>query len=380
MATCLHPSLLLAPIAPRLLELALRLPVRLEVHLCLAADVVTPTLTKAVVANLQTQYLAVLNASTQSSAEAQQPSPTAGTAATPAKASATGKQLPASASAASAASTTVVATPATPANTRVLTSLCVVTSVDELVLLAADVHSLQRWLAKKFQQTAASRLLELAVKPHDGESSQQAQAVVVACAERQLRRLEDLRAAVWAKACALLAADCKKHLAGVRVIAGKYRMTNKPPPETHSGYVELIFQPLRQFLDRHERLVDQFASRRDAVGSSDRWDKELVEDVTTAFLQQVQSLMETVKQMDSALQRRSKLRQSGAGAASADASGRGSGAAALADSEKIALQVFLDVREFAAEIQKLGVDPQEVLAYRLLTEEVAEAGKLVGGA
>ena len=43
----------------------------------------------------------------------------------------------------------------------------------------------------------------------------------------------------------LLAQDCKKALSSIKAIAGKYRMTNKPPPNKASSYVETIFQPIR---------------------------------------------------------------------------------------------------------------------------------------
>ena len=63
--------------------------------------------------------------------------------------------------------------------------------------------------------------------------------------QQQQNCLHGTRVAVWSRVCFLLAADCKKGLAAVKAVAAKYRMTNKPPPEAHSPYVEVILQPFR---------------------------------------------------------------------------------------------------------------------------------------
>jgi hypothetical protein len=77
--------------------------------------------------------------------------------------------------------------------------------------------------------------------------------------------------------------------------------------------------------------------------------------------------METVKQMDSALQRRAKARQSSTAAATA----------AMSDSEKIALQVSLDVAAFGREVSSLlpGIDMNTLPAFRNLSAIVAEETK-----
>lgn len=79
---------------------------------------------------------------------------------------------------------------------------------------------------------------------------------------------------------------------------------------------------------------------------------------------QVQALMETVKQMDSALQRRSKLRT----AAPAGSS--------MADSDKIAQQLFLDVRAFSEVVRALTPAEDSIPSYEALLAEVAPADKI----
>ena len=81
---------------------------------------------------------------------------------------------------------------------------------------------------------------------------------------------------------------------------------------------------------------------------------------------QVQALMETVRQMDSALQRRSKLR---------NAAPTGTN---MSDSDKISLQLYLDVKAYTDAVSVLsplsGAAP--VPSLTSLLAEVAPAEKL----
>lgn len=86
------------------------------------------------------------------------------------------------------------------------------------------------------------------------------------------------------------------------------------------------------------------------------WLLALVQDVTVSFGEQVSALIDTVKQMDSTLQRRSKLQQ-------AQATGSTGGANNMSDSEKIALQIKLDIQAYGKEIGSLQVDPSSVPAF-----------------
>ena len=80
---------------------------------------------------------------------------------------------------------------------------------------------------------------------------------------------------------------------------------------------------------------------------------------------QVQALMETVKQMDSALQRRSKLRTAASTVTN------------MSDSDKISLQLFLDVRAYGEVAYALGPKGMSMPSYIALMAEVAPAEKLL---
>ena len=98
-----------------------------------------------------------------------------------------------------------------------------------------------------------------------------------------------------------------------------------------------------------------------------RWEAGVLEDVTAGYLMQVQALMETVKQMDSALQRRSKLRTAAAASTSIN----------MADSDKIAVQLFLDVKAYGEAVDSLNKQGDSIPSFAALLAEIAPAEKLL---
>jgi len=131
----------------------------------------------------------------------------------------------------------------------------------------------------------------------------------------------------------------------VRAIAARFRMTNKAAPEAPSAYVDTVLRPMRNFTKRHPTVLPVLlGGATGSAGGTVGWARVVLEAVSTCYSVQVQSLMETVRAMDTTLQsRRSKLTQ-------------GQGVAAgvgLTDSDKINLQVKLDVRAYAAEVRGL---------------------------
>jgi hypothetical protein len=132
-------------------------------------------------------------------------------------------------------------------------------------------------------------------------------------------------------------------------------MTNKPPPDTHSSYVDVINSPIKTFRERFGVVLCMVCGGASGVES---WYFGLLEEVALSFLQQVQQLMDTVRMMDSALQRRSKVTSAGVSGSSTNAN--------MTDSEKIALQVQLDVLAFGVDVSSLGVDANELPSYKAL--------------
>lgn len=127
----------------------------------------------------------------------------------------------------------------------------------------------------------------------------------------------------------------------------------------------------RTFLEKHSTSAINLVPP--STVKLDSWTRSIVETVTNAYCQQVQELMETAQQMDSALQRRSKLRAGGAQGTPGTAS------STLTDSEKIALQMLLDVEHFGAILRDMlvGVEPMELLSYQKLMHEVNEGKRII---
>jgi hypothetical protein len=131
-------------------------------------------------------------------------------------------------------------------------------------------------------------------------------------------------------------------------------MTNRPAPTSPSTYVDTIFVPLKAFFTQYESSTGAFAPRgqpgAQALAGEDPaapWDVRVVEEVTATFCLHVASVLETAKQMDSALSRRVRA-TAGKGAA-----GAGPGGETVSDSEKINLQLHLDVEAYTAAVQGL---------------------------
>jgi hypothetical protein len=83
--------------------------------------------------------------------------------------------------------------------------------------------------------------------------------------------------------------------------------------------------------------------------------KFIVRNIAQSFYDQVVTLLGTVKQMDTALQRRAAVK-----------SAQKPGTESLSDSDKIGLQVKLDVESFGEEIKQLGVDPSQISIFMKL--------------
>jgi hypothetical protein len=127
----------------------------------------------------------------------------------------------------------------------------------------------------------------------------------------------------------------------------------------------------RLFLEKYGENVSKKLPPNsvDLVG----WSRAIVEHVTSSYTQQVQELMETAQQMDTALQRRSKLRST-----PAQGTPGAVNAASMTDSEKIALQMLLDVQHFGAIVRDVcGIDPMELPSYQKLMHEVTEGKRII---
>lgn len=114
-------------------------------------------------------------------------------------------------------------------------------SAKELIMLVDDTGSLAQCLVGPFCNEGEARMLDLL----HSKSCPSSQSPIRRCLTLQSDKLNSLRERVWVETCRLLSLECKDNLLGIKGVASKYRMTNKPPPNAPSPYVETIFKPIR---------------------------------------------------------------------------------------------------------------------------------------
>lgn len=121
-------------------------------------------------------------------------------------------------------------------------------------------------------------------------------------------------------------------------------MTNKPPPTAASPYIAEAFEPLQSFKMKHGITASASASVTEAAEKSDRelWVTQIVEHLCGGLRGRVLALIDTVRSMDAALSKRAGRGKASLGAAV--------GSGSMSDSEKILLQLFLDVEAFGAQV------------------------------
>jgi len=150
---------------------------------------------------------------------------------------------------------------------------------------------------------------------------------------------------------------CCEGLQPLRGILATYRMTNKPPPTQHSRFVTNILKPYKTFMTSHGQHLSKEATHVLTMKVS--------ECVSQKYYAMAKDLLDSVKKAEDVLKRLSlgkgvDTRQGGSSS----------------DTDKISLQLFLDVRKFGSEIEHFDVKLAEIPAYSklwLFIKEEAES-------
>ncbi|EFJ51678.1 component of oligomeric golgi complex 2 [Volvox carteri f. nagariensis] len=226
------------------------------------------------------------------------------------------------------------------------------------------------------QQAAAGSLEAAQGKPPAGANSDGATSAAetaasssdaVAAAVRGA--LAEVAAAVQSSGRSLAAAvtdevveRCASAVRQLKGITATYRVTSKAPPVRASHYVSGVLTPLRQLLEAGpvKRLAPELQQELVVV--------PVAEGVCSRYAALADELLVSVRKTESSLKRLKKAK-GGAG-------GEEDSAAGLSDSDKITLQLHLDVEELGVQLNQLllppGSDPAALLpAFRRLKEVVA---------
>ncbi|GKV09200.1 hypothetical protein SLEP1_g20741 [Rubroshorea leprosula] len=142
-------------------------------------------------------------------------------------------------------------------------------------------------------------------------------------------------------------------------ITATYRMTNKPLPVRHSPYVAGILRPLKAFLDGEQATtyLTNDAKNNLLFGAAT--------EITGRYYELAADLVSVARKTESSLQRIRQGAQRRAGASS-DVSDNN-----VSDTDKICMQLFLDIQEYGRNLAALGVEAANIPAYRSLWQCVA---------
>ncbi|CAL5444503.1 unnamed protein product [Camellia sinensis] len=160
----------------------------------------------------------------------------------------------------------------------------------------------------------------------------------------------------------IIEAVVKKSVEALKQLKGitaTYRMTNKPLPVRHSPYVSGVLHPLKAFLDGERANTYLMRDIRDELLHGAAFE------ITGHYHESVADLVSLAKKTDSSLQR---IRQGAQrrGGASSDVSENN-----VSNTDKICMQLFLDIQEYGRNLSALGVEAAKIPAYRSLWQCVA---------
>lgn len=119
------------------------------------------------------------------------------------------------------------------------------TTIDDLVDLLGDLMLLRSWMASELPRTVSTMIIGDAILEREALVS--LQGAINKSLSVQSAKTLSLMNGVWTRLCSMICIDCKSSLQAVKGVAGKYRLTNKPPPDSASPFVSTILNPLRYF-------------------------------------------------------------------------------------------------------------------------------------
>ncbi|KAJ0079753.1 hypothetical protein Patl1_24447 [Pistacia atlantica] len=136
-------------------------------------------------------------------------------------------------------------------------------------------------------------------------------------------------------------------------------MTNKPLPVGHSPYVSGVLRPLKTLLDAERAMtyLSKETTKELLLGAATK--------ITGCYHELAAELISVARKTESSLLKIRQGAQRRAGASS-DVSDHN-----VSDTDKICMQLFLDIQEYGRNLAALGVEAADIPAYRSLWQCVA---------
>jgi len=245
-------------------------------------------------------------------------------------------------------------------------------AVDDLILIQADIVTLREKIINILEPLIVVMLLDAEMLPNPESLSQSMERVrnelssynedhshpidpmTLRCAHLVTSGLHNAQErfsaafdSVREQIVAMIAQDCCVHLQTVAGIKKNFQMTGRKPPSTASAYVANILQPLKSALDDNASKIPENSPARLSVAYRKQLCLEVGEAVTARFLIAVKELLSMVQRTEASLNSLKRLQGQKAYQSLGDT---------MSDSDKIRLQVFLDVKEFRQRVALFGVE------------------------
>lgn len=223
-------------------------------------------------------------------------------------------------------------------------------SHDDLIYVIHDVRFLAREVCGDYLGLVLQHLSSCSAEVHDSVKDSVLQGG---------KSLNDIVPSIINAIVEALVEKSVEDLRQLKGITATYRMTNKPLPVRHSPYVAGVLRPLKTFLEGERANAYLTTDVRNALLLS------AATEVTGRYNELASDLVNVARKTESSLQRIRQGAQRRAGASS-DVSEQN-----VSDTDKICMQLFLDIQEYGRNLSVLGVEAADIPAYRSLWQCVA---------
>lgn len=221
-------------------------------------------------------------------------------------------------------------------------------SSTQLLYVVSDLERLQEWLPEllkivkpKLEMIGFKNFSSISAALEDSQSSLSAH--VPALSNRIVQDLSE---------------SCFSYLKSALEVPRLYRRTNKEVPSTASSYVESALKPFYQLQHGHGNKVKAEMMKY--------WVQEALSESTHRYFETVSDVLNSVKKMEESLKRLKQARR-------APATSPVSSSGGMSDDDKIRLQLALDVQFLGEQIQKMGLQTNDIKSFPALAELVLAA-------
>ncbi|XP_010464008.1 PREDICTED: conserved oligomeric Golgi complex subunit 2-like [Camelina sativa] len=149
----------------------------------------------------------------------------------------------------------------------------------------------------------------------------------------------------------------------LRGITATFMMPNKPLPVRHSPYVIGLLRPLKDFLegDKARHYLTHETKEELLLGT--------VTEISRRYYELAAELVSEARKRETVLQKHRQNAQKRAGAASSLSDQN------VSETDKMCMQLFLDLQEYGRNISELGLNPADIPPYCSLWQCVAPADR-----